>query len=177
MVESLSASHKLQPNPHAARALALLAPTPQAAWRYYLEGWSALQPQPRSSPGNKAFENSVDDPLRDAVMDSLVREVRDHTDAKSTTAVLNTRPSIADVQQMCEFCRATGMLLELRSFLLDVTQANLRGSDAVQYSVAMLAMNNSDWKTTMATISNHCWPVYASSQHMVRQHASAHASN
>lgn len=144
--ESLRASHKLRPNPHAARALALLAPTPQLAWASYLEGWAALQPTGSSvdgAPGaSGAFGDSSTDPIRDAVMDSLVRE-------------------------MCEFCRATGMLPELRSFLATVKGAELRRSDAVQYSTALLAMNSSDWKTAMSTISNNCWPVYVGSQHLV----------
>lgn len=75
VAESLTTSHNLQPNPHAARALALLAPTAQQAWNFYLEGWSSLQPQLRSSAGKRLFENSTADPLRDVVMDSLVREV------------------------------------------------------------------------------------------------------
>lgn len=97
MVESLSASHKLRPNPHAARALALLAPTPQKAWRYYLEGWSALQPQARSLRGEKTFGDSAADPLRDAVMDSLVREVRDDRDVKFATYTTRTN----SVAQQC----------------------------------------------------------------------------
>ena len=40
----------------------------------------------------------------------------------------------------------------------------LRGSDAYQYSVAHLAMNASDWNTTMHTIAGQCWPTYVSSQ-------------
>jgi len=71
------------------------------------------------------------------------------------------------VREMCEFCRATGMLPELRSFLATVKGAELRRSDAVQYSTALLAMNSSDWKTAMSTISNNCWPVYVGSQHLV----------
>ena len=42
----------------------------------------------------------------------------------------------------------------------------LRGSDAYQYSVAHLAMNASDWNTTMHTIAGQCWPTYVSSQHL-----------
>ena len=68
------------------------------------------------------------------------------------------------------------MLAELRTFLLTVAQAELRQSDAVQYSIALLAMNNSDWNTTMSTISNHCWPVYVSSQHLVGQHSNFKSS-
>lgn len=179
MVESLSVSHKLRPNPHAARALALLAPTPQEAWNYYLKGWSALQPKPRTSSGSETFGDSDTDPLRDVVMDSLLREVRYMSDPKIDKSaslatwsrnVLIIRSSVACGEQICEFCRATGMLSELRSFLSDVSEEKLRHSDAVQYSTALLAMNSSDWKTAMATIGNHCWPVYVSSQHLVRQH-------
>jgi hypothetical protein len=73
-------------------------------------------------------------------------------------------------EQMCEFCRATSMLPELRGFLSGVVHhPKLRRSDAVQYSTALLAMNRSDWNTTMATIRNHCWPVYVGGQHLVGQ--------
>ena len=88
---SLAASHKMRPNPHAARALALLAPTQAQAWARYLEGWASLSP---------AFGTDTDtneDPMRKPVMDALARE-------------------------MCEFCRATGMLSELKSFLPTVPQ-------------------------------------------------------
>ena len=131
---SLAQSHKLKPNPHAARALALLAPTPAAAWVLYKQGWASLQP-------SGGFGDSAKDPLRDAVMDALIRE-------------------------MCEFCRSTGMVAELKSFLATVTEAKLRDSDAVKYSVAALAMNVSDWKTAMATIGGSCWPTYVGSTHL-----------
>jgi len=70
------------------------------------------------------------------------------------------------LREICEFCRSTGQLTELQGFLATVTEPKLRGSDAVQYSVAALAMNVSDWKTTMATIGGSCWPTYVGSAHL-----------
>ena len=80
--------------PHAARALALLAPTQAEAWARYLEGWASLSP----ASGTDS-EDTNEDPMRKPVMDALARE-------------------------MCEFCRATGMLSELRSFIPTVPQVN-----------------------------------------------------
>ena len=88
---SLAASHKMRPNPHAARALALLAPTQAEAWARYLEGWASL------SPASGTDTDTNEDPMRKPVMDALARE-------------------------MCEFCRATGMLAELKGFLPTVPQ-------------------------------------------------------
>lgn len=58
-------SHKLRPNPHAARALALLAPSGAAgAWEVYMEAWAAAEGWADKS-----------DPMLNVTMDSLVREI------------------------------------------------------------------------------------------------------
>ena len=58
---SLRASHKLRPNPHAARALALLAPTTAEAWALYQQGWATLLP-----PAGSEAAAAATDPLADA---------------------------------------------------------------------------------------------------------------
>eukprot|EP01047_Picozoa_sp_COSAG01_P010395 COSAG01_NODE_438_length_17037_cov_13.150136_9_plen_616_part_00 len=133
---TLKKSHDLRPNPHAARALALLTPcdpdpcglaSPAAAascinscgaWGYYMQAWDAIDGWDRA------------DPLRAPTADALVREI-------------------------CEFGRSAGMRRQLEAFVHEKVPSSLHGSDAVQYTIAYAAMHPTDnqsapdWKTAM----------------------------
>ena len=146
---SLARSHVAKPNPHAARGLALLAPSAEKAWSWYQAAWAAMSVWPAA------------DPLREAVADSLAREI-------------------------CEFTRSTGMLEQGAAFA-KALPPKLQAKDPAQYAIAAFAMfvappldsngvegnrnatangkKAPDWKTAMTVIARQCWPTYVGSGH------------